>query len=71
MPTDNISFEDSLKELEKIISKLESNEYSLEESISLFEQGMNYTESCRKALTDAKNRIINLTELDAEEETID
>ena len=71
MAENKIDFEKSLKELEGIISKLESGECSLEESITLFEEGMGYTEQCRKALNNAKNRIIELTECEAEESAVD
>lgn len=71
MAENKIDFEKSLGELEKIISKLESGECSLDESIALFEQGMQHTEQCRKALNNAKKRILNLTETEAEENTVD
>ena len=45
MALDKIDFEKSLGELEKIIAKLESGECTLEESISLFEQGMKHTDA--------------------------
>ena len=36
----NNNFENSLKELENIVSKIENSEVSLDEAISLFEQGV-------------------------------
>lgn len=71
MAENKIDFEKSLNELEKIISKLESGKCSLEESITLFEQGMKHTESCREALNNAKKRIFDLTEAKAEEIDLD
>ena len=71
MPENNIDFEKSLSELETIIARLEKGECSLEESISLFELGMKHTENCREALEKAKNRILQLTEAEAEEINID
>lgn len=67
MAQNNIDFEKSLSELEKIIQKLEKGECSLEESITLFEQGIKYTDECRSALVNAKNRITDLTEAESEE----
>ncbi len=67
MAQNNIDFEKSLSELEKIIQKLEKGECSLEESITLFEQGIKYTDECRSALENAKNRITDLTEAESEE----
>lgn len=67
MPDKKIDFEKSLNELEQIISKLENGDCTLDESISLFEKGMEHTENCRKALENAKTKILNLTEPESEE----
>ena len=67
MAEKNIDFEKSLDELEKIISKLESNDCTLEESIALFEKGVKYTGECRKALEKAEKKIIMLNDAEAEE----
>ncbi len=64
-------FENNLKELEKIISELESGECSLEKSIALFEKGISYTDECRKALEKAEHKIISLTEAEGEAQDID
>lgn len=64
MTENKIDFEKSLEALEKIVAKLESGECSLDESIKLFEQGVKYTSECRTALKNAKERIVNLTELE-------
>lgn len=66
-----LSFEDNLKNLEKIIEQLEKGECSLEESINLFESGVKYTNECRKALENAQQKIITLTELEEGEEKVD
>ena len=71
MPNNKIDFEASLNELEKIISQLEKGECSLEESISLFEQGMKHTKNCREALEKANRRILDLTEAESEDASID
>lgn len=57
-----IQFEDKLKELELIAHKLESADVSLEESIKLFEKGMQISKECSNALNDAKQKITLLTE---------
>lgn len=62
MSEEKIDFEKTLSELEKVISKLENGECSLEESIELFEKGMKYTAQCREALDNAQKRIIKLSE---------
>ena len=67
MAESKFDFEKSLNELEKIISKLESNECTLEESISLFEKGVKYTNECKKALEKAEKKITMLNEAESEE----
>ncbi len=67
MAENKFDFEKSLSELEKIISKLESNDCTLEESISLFEKGVKYTNECKKALEKAEKKIVMLTEAESEE----
>lgn len=62
----NTDFETSLNELEKIVEKLESGEISLDESINLFEKGMELSNDCRKTLNDARQKIITLTEAERE-----
>lgn len=57
MAENKIDFEKNLKSLEDIVKKLESGNCSLEESIKLFEEGMQYTAECRKALENAQKRI--------------
>ena len=47
------NYEASLKRLEEIVSRLESGELSLEESISLYKEGTGLSEYCRKILENA------------------
>lgn len=58
----NTDFEKSLDELEKIVAQLESGDISLDESIKLFERGMELTNLCRKTLETARQKITSLTE---------
>ena len=51
------SFEEALKQLETIVSKLESGETKLEESIRLFEEGMKLSGICQKRLDEADRKI--------------
>lgn len=51
------NFEQSIKLLEEIVSKLEGSEISLEESIALFEDGVKLTKSCQKMLDDAEKKV--------------
>ena len=51
------AFEEALDELEVIVERMEDGEPSLEESLKLFERGMDLTRRCQKALDDAEQRI--------------
>ena len=64
----NTDFEKAIEELEKIVSQIESGEVSLDESIKLFERGMELTGICRKTLDTARQKIVTLTEAEEEAE---
>ena len=51
------NFEQSIKELEQIVSKLEGADVSLDESLMLFEDGVKLTKSCQKMLADAEKKM--------------
>jgi exodeoxyribonuclease VII small subunit len=56
-----LTFEDALKELEDIVTKLESGQVSLEQSISLYERGEKLKQRCEALLKDAEMRIEKIT----------
>lgn len=58
----NTDFEKSLDELENIVEQLQNGDISLDESIKLFERGMELTNLCRKTLETARQKITSLTE---------
>ena len=62
----NTDFEKSLDELEKIVEELQNGDISLDESIKLFERGMELTNLCRKTLETARQKITSLTEEEEE-----
>jgi exodeoxyribonuclease VII small subunit len=51
------TFEASLKELEKIVRRLEDGDSSLEESLRLFESGVKLSRECQERLNQAERRI--------------
>lgn len=61
MSENSFDFEKSLNELEKIVSALEDNEISLDESIKLFEKGIELSNKCRQTLEKAEIKITALT----------
>ena len=62
--TDKFNFNKGLLELENIITKMESGELSLEDSLKNFEEGVKIHRKCHTALMDAEQRINILTEQD-------
>jgi exodeoxyribonuclease VII small subunit len=64
-PVDELSFEDALKELERIVGRLESGDATLDESISLYERGDRLRTRCSDRLNAAQARI-EAIRLDAE-----
>ena len=65
------AFEEALEELEAIVERMEDGEPSLEESLKLFERGMDLTRSCQKALDDAEQRIRILADAETGAPTIE
>jgi exodeoxyribonuclease VII small subunit len=53
----NQTFETSLKELEKIVRRLENGDLPLEESLKLFEDGVKLARECQERLNQAERRI--------------
>lgn len=56
-----LSFEDALKRLEAIVSRLESGDASLDESISLYGEGDKLRAQCEARLAAAQARIEKIT----------
>jgi exodeoxyribonuclease VII small subunit len=51
------TFEESLKQLETIVSRLERGDLPLEESIKLFEEGMKLSTDCKDQLENAEGKV--------------
>jgi exodeoxyribonuclease VII small subunit len=52
-----VKFEDCLERLERIVQELEKGEVSLEKSLTLFEEGMQLSATCRKQLEEAEGKV--------------
>jgi len=50
-------FEECLERLERIVQELEKGEVPLEKSLTLFEEGMQLSASCRKELEEAEGKV--------------
>ena len=51
------SFEESLKQLETIIAKLEKGDLPLEESVRLFEEGIRLSNACKTDIEAAEGKV--------------
>ncbi len=56
-----MSFEDAMKELEAVVSRLESGNASLEDSIKLYERGAALRAHCEARLRAAEERVEKIT----------
>lgn len=61
-----MNFERSLKRLDEIISMLENNEISLEESIEIYREGTDLLGKCR-GLLDSAELLVTVEEADVSE----
>jgi len=60
MLDEEISFEDALDALEKMVKELEGGELTLEATMEKFEEGMQYFDICTKMLNDVELKISRL-----------
>jgi exodeoxyribonuclease VII small subunit len=65
-PTDDLSFEAALAELESVVRALEAGDTSLEESLAQYERGVGLLKLCYGQLRHAEQRILLLTGEDGE-----
>lgn len=56
------SFEDALEQLKSIVEQLESQEITLEDSVKLYERGVELSKLCNNVLNDAELRIQQVNE---------
>ena len=54
---EEVHFEEALKQLEAIVSRLEIGDLPLEEALSVFEEGVRLTKLCSQRLNDAERRV--------------
>ncbi len=63
-----LSFESAMMELEALVTKIETGNLSLEDSLKEFENGIKLSRACQTALKDAENRVKILTDNDEEQD---
>jgi len=66
MEEENITFEESLKELEEIVSRLEKGDVPLEEAIEEFSKAMKLVKYCDDKLNEARTTIAKIVDENGE-----
>jgi exodeoxyribonuclease VII small subunit len=64
---DKMSFEEAMSELESVVSKLDSGDGSLDDSILLFQKGVELSKLCSKRLDEIEKRVKILTDVKGED----
>ena len=67
MDSENISFEQALKELEAIVKNLENGTVPLDDSLENFENGVKLIRRCNFLLDSAEKKVKKLTRADTGE----
>ena len=65
----DFNFEESMKELQNIVDKLEKGDLTLDESVDLFKKGVDLSKLCTKKLDCVEKQITILTEDGEEDES--
>ena len=65
---DMYTLDTAMIRLKEISEALESGEYDLEMSIKLYEEGVRLISFCNKSLSNAKQKIVKLSQIDNEED---
>ena len=68
---ENLSFEESLGELDTIVQSLEQGELSLEESMALFERGLRLSQLSQNKLQAAEQKVKILLEKNGKQQLSD
>lgn len=63
----NPTFEESLQELEKIVTQLESGDVPLEEALQAFQKGMKLSKECQDTLTKAEKTLAKMMDENGQE----
>ena len=54
---DKLTFEEAMKELEKLVDSLDKGDISLDEAISAYDRGSQLKDYCQKKLNEAKMKV--------------
>lgn len=67
----NLTFEESLAELEKIVTQLEQGDIPLEEALDAFKKGMTLSKQCQDTLAKAEKTLTKVMSDNNEEENFE
>lgn len=65
---ENMTFEQALKALEEVVSKLEEGQLSLEESVKMYQKGIELAKRCSEELKAAEKIVVKLMNQGKEED---
>ena len=54
---EKMTFEDAMKELEKLVDSLDKGDVSLDEAIAAYDRGSQLKDQCQKKLNEAKMKV--------------
>ena len=60
-PSSEMTFEQAMSELERIVTQLEKGDVPLEDSISLYEKGAELKKRCETKLKEAEQKVAAIT----------
>lgn len=63
-------FEDSLSKLEHLVEQMEDGDFSLEESLKAFEEGIKLTRECQQELKKAEQKVQMLIQKNGELDSV-
>ena len=59
---EKLSLEEVLEKLDETITKLQSNEVTLEESFDLYKEGMDYVKLCNETIEQVEKKVLMLNQ---------
>ncbi|KQI70003.1 exodeoxyribonuclease VII small subunit [Loktanella sp. DSM 29012] len=60
-PVNEMTFEDAIKELERVVGQLERGDVALDDSIALYERGAALKARCEAKLSEAEEKVAKIT----------
>ncbi|WP_208558632.1 exodeoxyribonuclease VII small subunit [Marinilactibacillus kalidii] len=68
---EEMNFDNALKELEEIVSKLEQGDVPLEEALDQFQEGIKLSRLCKKTLQEAEETMTKIVDENGKEATFE